>query len=180
MLAKHALRVIKFMILSVTYIILLIVLIFFWQTGILRYWTSGPKVIQTVASPDQEYVAYVQESPSIDPPNQSLYVERHDKSHFMFLAKLAEDIDSIIKIVWSSDSQMVVFHSKCYLTAVRISDWKIIRIYLGKERLRYSPQHGSTFSSAGPIRRVELIDFPEPNHVGYRLENDKNLYSITF
>lgn len=180
MLAKNTLKMIKFAILSVTYIVLFIILTFFWKTRIFRYWIYGPKIIQSVVSPDQEYVAYVEESPSMDPPNQSLYVERYDKNHYMFIAKLPEDVDLIKEIIWSSDSQILVFHSQCYLTAVRISDWKTIRIYLGKERRRHRPQHGSTFSSAGPIWKVEFIGFPEPNQVVYRLKNDNNLHSIAF
>jgi len=162
------------------YTTLFIILNFAWKTGLLTWVTQGPNIIQAVKSPDQQYVAYVQERPSIDPPNQALYIERSDNTHFLGIAQLAEDIDSIIKTVWSPDSQIVVFHSRCYLTAVRISDWKIIRIYLGKEWKRHEPKHVSAFSGAQPIKNVGSIDFPETDCFSYSIEGDDTQYKVIF
>ena len=54
------------------YTLLFLILLFLWKTGVLRWMIQqGENIIQTVPSPDQQYVAYVQEHPSIDPPNQS-------------------------------------------------------------------------------------------------------------
>ena len=44
------------------------------------------------------FEAYVVESPSIDPPNQSLYIQRSDNVHFVRVEKLPEDIDRILEI----------------------------------------------------------------------------------
>ena len=162
------------------YALLFIGLNFAWKSGLLKWVTQGPNIIQAVTSPDQKFVAYVQEHPSLDPPNQALYVERSDKTHFLRVAKLAGDIDSIIKAVWSPDSQIVVFHSRCYLTAVRVSDWKIIRIYLGKEWKRHKPKHGSTFAGAQPIKKVNSIAFPETDCFSYNLEGDETSYTVLF
>lgn len=176
----NIIKTINTVIMCIAYILLFTALYFSWKSGVLRYLAKGPNIIQTVSSPDLQYAAYVDEKPSLDPPNQELYIERSDKSHFLGIAKLTGDVDSIIETLWSPDSQIVVFHSKCYLTAVRISDWKIIRIYLGKEWKRHEPQHGSPFSGAGPIKKVSLIDFPESNCFTYRFEDDATLYTVTF
>ncbi|MHC4558501.1 MAG: ETRAMP family protein, partial [Planctomycetota bacterium] len=61
---------------------------------------TGPNVVQSVMSPDGNFEAYVVEAPSIDPPNQSLLIQRSDNIHFLSIADLAEDIDSIREIHW--------------------------------------------------------------------------------
>ena len=59
----------------------------------------GPATALAVASPDGVHVAYVTDDPSIDPPNQSLLVERADKTQFMWIADIAEGVDCIERIV---------------------------------------------------------------------------------
>jgi hypothetical protein len=136
----------------------------------------GPKIVLSVPSPDG---AYVEEGPSIDPPNQSLWVERGDKIHFMPIAGLAEDVDFIKQIVWSPDSDIVVFQSKDYLTATRVTDWQTVRIYLGKEWRRSRPQrHHTTFTSGGVGRQVVAIEFPKAGSFAYRLNGDDRLYTV--
>ena len=139
----------------------------------------GPKTVVSVPSPDGEYEAYVEESPSIDPPNQSLWVERSDKLHVMCIADLAEDVDFIKKVMWSPDGRVVVFHSKDYLTATRVSDWLTIRVYLGREWKRsHARRFPSTFSSEGVKREVEVIEFPEPGVVSYQFKGDDTPHAI--
>lgn len=154
------------------YIPLLGVVLFMWVTGSLGQLVRRPTIVQSVGSPDGTYVAYVSDGPSIDPPNQSLLVERKDKTRLLVIAKLAEDIDSTANIVWSPDGQVVVFLSRCYLAAARLADWQTIRIYLGKEWLRHRPTRRATFSGAQPIRRISAIEFPGPDTVAYQIDDE--------
>ena len=157
--------------LILAYFPLIGVVLFMWSTGYLGELFRGPTVVQEQPSPDARYVAYVCEEPSIDPPNQRLLVERADKTRFLAVAKLAGDIDSIEEIVWSPDSQIVVFHSRCYLTATRVSDWQTIRVYLGKEWRRHKPSRRTTFSGAQPVRRVTAVEFAAPGTVSYQIDD---------
>jgi len=161
-------------------LLLLVILVPLFGFGFVQAMVSGPEVVLEVASPDGEFVAYVEEAPSLDPPNQSLFVERGDKTRFMRIAKLAGDIDSIEDIVWSPDGGIVVFHSKCYLTTTRVSDWRTVRVYLGREWRRAEPKRRTTFSSGGAARFVEEIKFPEPGVVAYRFEGEDAPRRIQF
>ena len=146
--------------------------------GYVEAMLHGPKTVLSVPSPDGEYLAYVEDSPSIDPPNQSLWIERIDKIRFMLIAGLAGDVDFIKEVAWSPDSQIVVFHSKDYLTATRVSDWLTVRLYLGKEWTRSHPRRSSTFSSGGADRQVEAIEFPKAGIFTYRLKGDDRLHTV--
>jgi len=163
---------------ALTALILLIAIPLF-TLGYVDAILHGPKIVMSLPSPDGKYEAYVEESPSMDPPNQSLFVERSNKVHFMHIADLAEDVDSIKEILWSPDSEIVVFLSRHYLTATRVGDWRTVRLYLGKEWRRSRPQrHHSTFSSGGVRQRVEAVEFPEPGTFAYRLEGEENFRKI--
>lgn len=140
----------------------------------------GPKIVQTVPSPDGRYIAYVEDAPSIDPPNQTCMVERNDQRHFMIVASLAEDVDAIEKIYWSPDSRYVVFHSRYYLTATRLEDWQTMRIYLGREWVRSQPSRQATFSSGGARLEVTAVEFPEPESFTYRIKNSNEAITIRF
>jgi hypothetical protein len=59
----------------------------------------GFKTVMAVPSPDGNHVAYAEELPSIDPPNQALFIEHKDQRHFMPIADLAEDVDAMVRIV---------------------------------------------------------------------------------
>jgi len=146
--------------------------------GYLKAFANGPDVVASVESPDGNYTAYVVEQPSIDPPNQSLYVERQDKVHFMRIAELAEDVDSIRQIMWSPDSRVVVFHSRDYLTVTRVSDWLTVRASLGREWTRSKPDRVATFSSGGGDKMVATVEFPETDCVAYQLEGDERTYTV--
>jgi hypothetical protein len=131
---------------------------------------TGPNVVQSVMSPDRNFEAYVVERPSIDPPNQSLSIQRSDNIHFVRVAKLAEDIDAIREIHWSPQSDIVVFHTRCNLIAVRVPGYQTVKIPLGGERIRTKASKRSTFSSAGPRVTVADIQFPQAGSFSYRLE----------
>ena len=139
---------------------------------------TGPEVVQSVTSPDQNFEAYVVERPSIDPPNQSLFIQRSDNIHFVRVAKLAEDIDAIKEIHWSSQSDIVVFHTRCNLIAVRIPGYQTVKIPLGGERIRTKASKRSTFSGAGPRIAVADIEFPRASSFSYRLEGVDTVKTI--
>lgn len=135
--------------------------------------------IMSVPSPDGHYIAYVEESPSLDPPNQTLLVQRSDKSKFLPIAKLAEDVDCIQEITWSPDSEFVLFRSNDYLTATRVSDWKTVRIYLGQEWVRSKPAEFSTFAAPSP-REVQQLAFPGKGTFTYRLKGEPEPHLVSF
>lgn len=141
-------------------------------SGTLAWIFSGPKIVAEQPSPDERYIAYVVDYPSLDGPNQSLQVERADKTRCLCLAKLTGDVDSIKKILWSPDGSFVVYHSHLYLTAARLSDWRTVRVYLGDEWRRAEPSRRSTFSGAMPKLFVEEISFPEAGSFAYRLKGE--------
>ena len=139
---------------------------------------TGPNIVKSVTSPDQNFEAYVVERPSIDPPNQSLYIQRSDNIHFLRVAKLAEDIDSIKEILWSPHSDIVVFHTRCNLFAVRIPGYQTVKIPLGGEWIRTKAKKRSTFTGAGPRVVVAGIEFPRAGSFSYRLEGIETVKTI--
>jgi len=140
----------------------------------------GPKTVMSVPSPDGAFVAYVEDLPSIDPPNQALLVEHKDQRHFMLIGHLAGDVDSIEQIVWSPDGGIVVFHSRDYLTATRVTDWQTVRVFLGKEWTRTQSRRRSTFTSGGRGQTVVAIEFGEPDGFAYRLKHDARPRRVHF
>jgi hypothetical protein len=96
----------------------------------------------------------------------------------MWIGDLAEDVDFIRQILWAPDSQIVVFLSEDYLTAVRILDWKIVRIYLGTEWERAAPVRRTTFSSGKAPREVDVVEFPEAGIVSYQVKGEATQRTI--
>ena len=146
--------------------------------SIAQWMTGRSAAVMSVPSPDAQYVACIEESPSIDPPNQTLLVQRADKSKFMSVAKLAEDVDSIQEIKWSPDSEFVLFRSKDYLTATRVSDWRTVRIYLGQEWVRSRPTEFSTFAAPSP-REVQQLEFSGKGTFTYRLKGEPEPHLVS-
>ncbi|MHC4755613.1 MAG: hypothetical protein ACYTBP_10770, partial [Planctomycetota bacterium] len=149
----------------------------YWY-GYMRGLFRGPDIVKSVISPDRNFEAYVVESPSIDPPNQSLYIQRSDIIHFRFVAKLAGDIDSIQQIHWSPQSDIVVFQTRCNLIATRLPGYQTVKIPLSGEWKRSKPSKQSTFSGAGPRVAVSSVEFPKPGVFGYILEGSDELKII--
>ncbi|HET6453328.1 MAG TPA: hypothetical protein VFI02_02890 [Armatimonadota bacterium] len=146
--------------------------------GTAAYVFHGPKIVQSVESPDKAWTAYVEDQPELDGPHHGLFVESADKVHFLGVGDLVADVDAIQEIVWSPDSRMVIFHSRDYLTAVRVSDWKTVRIYLGRDWMRAKPDRRSTFSaSAG--REVTAIRFPAKDEFAYKLKDSDELHTAS-
>lgn len=140
----------------------------------------GPTIVMSAASPDGNLTAYVEDMPSIDPPNQSLVVERKDQRHFMVVADLAEDVDAIQRVAWSPDSRIVTFQSRDYLTATRVTDWQTIRVFLGREWVRHQPKRSATFSAPEPQVELDAIEFRQPDIVAYRLKGVDRWHAVPF
>lgn len=67
-----------------------------------------PAVAVRVPSPDGRVVALVRNHPTIDPPDQSLWLQAEDGTAAE-LARLAPDADWCDRIVWSADSRRAAF-----------------------------------------------------------------------
>ena len=152
--------------------------LYLFASGTVDFIVNGPKIIMEEPSPDGQFIAYVKDMPSLDGPNQALLIEREDKTQFLGITKLAGDVDSIKEILWAPDGSFVVYHSHLYLTATRLSDWRTIRIYLGREWRRAEPQRQTTFSGAMPRCTVTEIDFPKAGTFAYRLSDDESLHTV--
>ena len=131
---------------------------------------QGPQVVESVFSPDMAYEAYVVEEPSIDPPNQTLFIQDRNEVHFVVVAHLGEDVDSIRQIYWSPDSSMVVFVSRNFLYAVHVPGYEMVGIPLANEFGRYQPGRFTSFGGGIPKKVVAEVSFPEPGVFVYRLE----------
>jgi hypothetical protein len=133
---------------------------------------QGPDLAMSAVSPDGEFEAYVVETPSIDPPNQALYIDRNDEAHFVIVGNLVEDVDAIKAIHWSPWSDMVVFETRHNLIATRTPGYETVKLPLGAEFKRHRPGRWGAFSGGGPVRGVEDIAFPERGAFSYRLERE--------
>jgi hypothetical protein len=67
-----------------------------------------PRIPFRVPSPDGRVVAFVRNHPSVDPPDQSLWLQS-SKGRATELARLAPDAEWCNLIVWSADSRRVAF-----------------------------------------------------------------------
>ena len=138
---------------------------------------SGPNVVESAVSPDGDYEAYVVDQPCIDPPNQALYIERSDQIHYVYVAQLAADVDSVREILWSPHGDVVVFHTRYYLFAVRVPGYEAVKIGTGREWTRTAPGKRSTFTS-GPHLRAAEIGFPRAGAFSYRIEGAPESHTV--
>jgi hypothetical protein len=128
-----------------------------------------PAPVLEVTSPDQQYVAYVEEQPSLDPPNQALFIEQNDRIHYRHIANLPEDVDSIQQIHWSPESDLVVFQTHMSLIAVRIPGFEQVHIPFGGVYIRSQAERRSTFSTKMPEHPVEQVVFPTTGAFSYQI-----------
>lgn len=134
---------------------------------------NGPRIVDSAWSPNMEYEAYVLEWPSIDPPNQTLYIQRRDDQHFVVVAKLGEDVDSIRTIHWSPTADIVVFLTHNYLYAVHTPGYEMAAIPLAGEFYHYQPGKFNTYGGGIPEKSVSEVTFPEPGVFAYRLAEEQ-------
>ncbi|MBN2183569.1 MAG: hypothetical protein JW715_16790 [Sedimentisphaerales bacterium] len=139
-----------------------------WWGGWARAAFIGHRIVQSQVSPDGKFEAYVADMPSIDPPNHYLYIREKQGNISKEIARLAEDVDSIQKIHWSQYSDIVVFESWFNLIAVRVNDYRMIKIPLGGEK-HWRKNH-TFWVDYNDVTHPEAIEFPEPGVFSYRLE----------
>jgi len=142
--------------------------------GYVKELVTGPDIEQSVISPDGNFEAIVVNKPSVDPPNQHLYVwqvsigSKKQAVYWKKIAQLPEDVDRIEKIHWSPYSDIVVFQTYFSLIAVAVPDYGMANIPLGgKEQWR---DNGTFWVDYDNVMRIEAIDFPEPGAFSYRSE----------
>lgn len=164
-------------VLSPAYILLGMLFIIFMPLigGWIKTALAGPTIVQSVFSPDGRFEAYIIEVPSIDPPNQSLFVRR-DKIHSKRIAKLPEDVDSIQKICWSPHSDIVVFQTYFGLIATHVPDYKTVKIPLGGEQ--HWRKNGTFWVDYNNVKQVAAIDFPWPGAFSYRFKGADALKTV--
>ncbi len=133
----------------------------------------GTQVIRSIVSPDGAYEAYVVEAPSVDPPNQSLYIQSRDEIYFVFVAQLVEDVDSIQDIQWSPGSDVVVFVTRNNLIAALVPGFSVLKIPLDTPLAHYQPGKFTSFGGGIPQYKVAELTFPEPGTFAYRLASTK-------
>ena len=138
----------------------------------------GPNIVDSAWSPDMEFEAYVLEWPSIDPPNQTLYIQRRDEQHFVIVAKLGEDVDSIRSIRWSDGADLVVFLTRNYLYAVHTPGFETVAIPLANEFYRYRTGKFGTYGGGIPKKEVTDIVFSEPGMFTYLLAGEDSPRTI--
>ncbi|MCL4561591.1 MAG: hypothetical protein M1281_13385 [Chloroflexi bacterium] len=135
---------------------------------------KGPQIAQSAFSPDRAYEAYVMEYPSLDPPNQTILIQRSDKSHFVVVGKLVSDVDSIRSIHWSATGDMVVFVTSNNMIAVLVPGFQTLNIPLADEFARYHPGESEVFGGGIPQYQVAEVAFPKPGVFAFRLVRLEN------
>jgi hypothetical protein len=133
----------------------------------------GTQVIRSSVSPDGAYEAYAVEAPSVDPPNQSLYIQTRDEINFVFVGQLVEDVDSIQDIQWSPGSDVVVFVTRNNLIAALVPGFTVLMIPLASPLTHYQPGKFTTFGGGIPQYKVAELSFPEAGTFAYRLVSTK-------
>ena len=71
---------------------LIIVIIIALAVYFLFGFNTRPDTVLSVNSPQGLYEAYVVENPSLDPPNQALFISKTGTGEFRLVARLPEDI----------------------------------------------------------------------------------------
>ena len=116
-----------------------------------------PKTVLSEISPDGMFNAYVSESPSMDPPNQSLFVSRSSGNEFRLIEELPEDIEYVKQIVWSPDGKKVVFATNWNLVITNTESFNVMKISINHDW--WSMHRNGTFSSSEKDIRILEIGF---------------------
>jgi hypothetical protein len=100
-----------------------------------------PRVALSVTSPDGRAVAFVRNHPSIDPPEQSVWLSVDGRARR--LRRLGSDSDWCSKIVWSADGSTVGFlvQDARLLTFDRASGQFVSEKWLTKWQGEYPPHY---------------------------------------
>lgn len=118
-------------------------------------------------SPDGIYKAYVVENPSLDPPNQSLFISKNGYDDFRLVEDLPEDIENIQQIYWSPDSKTVVFLTNWHLIITDVDKFNSKKISINPDWWRWHKNKG-TFSSSNKTIEIKEMQFINSDTLKYR------------
>ncbi|NOZ47016.1 MAG: hypothetical protein GXO79_09570 [Chlorobi bacterium] len=119
---------------------------------------SKPKVVLSVNSPNTIFEAYVTENPSLDPPNQSMFIAERGTNKFKLVENLPEDIESVQKTIWSPDSKIVVFVTNWNLIITNVEHFNTMKICLNNDWWKRH-DNKKTFSSSGKKINLKKLEF---------------------
>lgn len=128
---------------------------------------SKPETVLSVASPQGLYEAFVIENPSIDPPNQSLFISKRGTPEFRLVATLPEDIESAQKIYWTEDGTRAIFITGWHLIITDVQNFNTRKISLNPDWWTRH-QDKKTFSSSDKFIVMEEFYLYGSDSLSYR------------
>lgn len=146
--------------------------------GRARDFVAGPNVVQSSASPDRAFQAYVVDKPSFDGPNHHLYVRDTATGVETFVTNLPEDVDFNQEIIWSPHSDIVVFRTHFRLIAYAPKDAATQEVKLGGDY--HWRKNGTFWVDYNDVKKPADIQFPEPGIVTYRLDDIDEPFTMSF
>jgi len=155
-------RILTAMITALITIILIAVAVYF-----IFGFNSKPGKVMSVSSPQGSYEAYVVENPSLDPPNQSLFIAKNGTGEFRLVASLPEDIESAQKIYWTEDGDKVIFVTSWHLFITDVQKFNTKKISLNPDWWKLH-EGKKTFSSSGTPVVVEEFELIATDSLKYR------------
>jgi hypothetical protein len=143
--------------------VILIALAVFFIFG----FNTRPETVMSVSSPQVTYEAYVIENPSIDPPNQSLFISLTGTGEFRLVAILPEDIEAAQKIYWSDDGTRAIFITNWHIFVTDVRNFNTRKLSLNPDWWTRH-QDGKTFSSSGRLVALEEFELFGSDSLKYR------------
>ncbi len=155
-------RIITAMIAALITVILIAVAV--W---VLFGFNSKPEKVLSMNSPQGLYEAYVIENPSLDPPNQALFISKSGTGEFRLVARLPEDIEAARKICWTDDGNKAIFITNWHLIITDVRNFNTSKISLNPDWWKWN-QGEKTFSSSGTPVVLEELDLYGSDSLTYR------------
>lgn len=155
-------RILTVMITALITIILIALAVYF-----IFGFNSRPETVLTANSPQGSYEAYVVDNPSVDPPNQALFIARTGTGEFRLVAKLPEDIESAQKIYWTEDGSKAIFVTDWHLFITDVKTFSTRKISLNPDWWKWDTDR-KTFSSSGTAVVMEDLELYGSDSLTYR------------
>jgi hypothetical protein len=124
----------------------------------------------SVNSPDGLFRANVVDNPSLDPPEQSVFISRTESNEFRLVDDLPGDIDWVKQISWSPDSRIAVFQTNWYLIITDVYKFNIKKISLNPDWWKWN-KNGRTFFSSERTVRMDEFQFINSDTLSYRTDD---------
>ena len=155
-------RILTAMITALVTIILIAVAVYF-----IFGFNSKPGKVMSVNSPQGSFEAYVIESPSADPPKQSLFIAKAGTGEFRLVANLPEDIESAQKIYWTEEGDKAIFVTNWHLFVTDVQTFNTMKISLNPDWWKMH-EGKKTFSSSGTSVFMEELILAGSDSLTYR------------